>query len=461
MAKDRHDVGRGQRTAKGAHRKASKRRRVLTRTVAAGGAALCIGAAYEVSTPNADALSILLPGRSGSTTRVNILEGNVFNPQLGIGGGSTSNNSTIGNVWMNQGNNVINQLLSAQINLGGSAGNGNTTQINILSYNIFNPQFSIGPNISNNTSVNNVAMGNGNNSTSNVTTPGGALPFFGGAAGNGNTAQFAFFSGNIFNPQYSLFGQNLSNNTAITNVAANNGNFSATSIALGGWLGTFAFGGGNGNTFQYGFFVSNIYNPQFSWGAGNMSNNTATTNTSTGNGNNSSNDVAGGGLGTTVGGTTGNGNSTQVSTGSGNIFNDQINVGPFGGTGTGISTTTTVSSPSVESTVQQLISDTNTPPASVAISDTGSDTTEHRNVQASTTAREAIHEDSPPSDETSTGETNNAAVGVQVDAAASEAGAAATTGGTAPDGAAGGAGDGGGTGGGDAGGDGGGGDGGA
>lgn len=451
MGRDRHGSGQGSRKAAGAHRRSRRRRRVIIRTVAAGGAALCVGAAYDLSTPNADALSLLLPGGNGSTTRINILEGNVFNPQLGIGGGSTSNNSTIGNVWMNQGNNIINQLLSTQINLGGSAGNGNTTQINILSYNIFNPQFSIGPNISNNTSVNNVAMGNGNNSTSAVTTPGGALPFFGGAAGNGNTAQFSFFSGNIINPQYSLFGQNLSNNTAITNVAMGNGNYSATSLALGGWLGTFVFGGGNGNTFQYGFFVSNIYNPQFSWGAGNMSNNTAATNTSSGNGNDSTNGVTGGGLGTAVGGVTGNGNSTQVSTGSGNIFNDQINVGPFGGTGTGVST---VSSTNLESTVQQLVADSTVvasdAPVAQSAADAGdTDTAEHRNVQASTLARES-DEGSPPVDETSTGDTNNAPIGAQADPAGGDASpvpAAAETG-NPPDGATDGdgAGDGGGAG---------------
>ncbi len=56
----------------------------LTRTVAAGGAALAIGAA---GTPTAGALTILLPGPTvdgeSNTTRIDIFEGNIFNPQFG------------------------------------------------------------------------------------------------------------------------------------------------------------------------------------------------------------------------------------------------------------------------------------------------------------------------------------------------------------------------------------------
>ena len=100
------------------------------------------------------------------------------------------------------------------IALGGATGNGNVTQINILSYNIFNPQFSInGSNVGDNTTINNVAINNGNDSQTTVTgTDGAGTTFFGGAIGNGNTTQIAFFSGNIFNPQFSLFGDNVGNN---------------------------------------------------------------------------------------------------------------------------------------------------------------------------------------------------------------------------------------------------------
>ena len=322
----------------GAHRRRRKHRSALTRTVAIGGAAICIGAAYDLSTPTADALSILLPGRTvngvGNTTRINIFEGNIFMPQLGLGR-NVSNNSTVGNFAIGGGNDIISQLLNFEINLGGAAanGNGNTTQFNLFSYNIFNPQFSLGGNVSNNTSVGNVAMNNGNNSTA-MTSVGSLFPWLGGPAGNGNTFQFGFFSGNIFNPQYSI-GPNVSNNATSTNVAINNGNYSrtaATSVGvMSGLLGGFT---GNGNTFQLGFFVSNIFNPQYSLGGGNTSNNSANTNTSSNNGNNSTTGTTGGGP--SVGGTTGNGNTTQVAGGSGNIYNEQVNVGVnlFASTGT-------------------------------------------------------------------------------------------------------------------------------
>jgi hypothetical protein len=310
----------------GAHRRRRKHRSALTRTVAVGGAAICIGAAYDLSTPVADALSIVLPGRTvngvGNTTRINIFEGNIFMPQLGLGG-SVSNNSTVGNVAMNYGNDIISQLLNFEINLGGAVANGNTTQVNLFSYNIFNPQFSLGGNVSNNTSIGNVAMNNGNNSSA-VTSVGSLFPWLGGPAGNGNTFQFAFFSGNIFNPQYSI-GGNVSNNTTVTNAAINNGNYSRTAATSVGVLSSLLGTTGNGNTFQLAFFVSNIFNPQYSFGGGNTSNNSSATNTATNNGNNASTGTTGGG--TSVGGTTGNGNTTQVAGGSGNIINDQVNIG--------------------------------------------------------------------------------------------------------------------------------------
>lgn len=341
MTPDRNDAVRRGTNKSGAHRRARKGRSLFTRTIAVGGAAMAIGVAYELSTGTADALSILIPGSTAdgvaNTTRINIFEGNVFNPQFGLGG-NVSNNNTLGNIVMNVANDVINTVLGQEIRLGGAAGNGNTTQVNILSYNIFNPQISLGPNVSHNTSVNNVSMNNGNNSTTNAAaSAGGLLPWFGGGpTGNGNTAQFSFFSGNIFNPQ--IGSANSSTNTTFTNVSIGNGNYSATRLGFGGWFGTFLMGGGNGNTLQFGFFVSNVWNPQWSFGGGNISTNTAGTNTSENNGNNSDNQMGGGGglPGTVVVGTTGNGQTNQGAQGSGNITNPQVNIGinnPTTGTG--------------------------------------------------------------------------------------------------------------------------------
>ena len=292
------------------------------RAVAAGGAVACIGVAYELGTPIAEALSIVIPlgdaTGSGNTITINIFEGNIFDPQLGLLGGNVSNNTTMGNIAAGNGNGVTSEPSSAGSGLlGGMAGNGNTMQINILSYNIFNPQASMsGGNVSNNTTVGNVAMGNGNNSS--VLSAGGFWSAWAsGMTGNGNTTQLAFLSGNIFNPQWSMSGANVSNNTAISNVAIGNGNQSSHQVLSAGFLGTTLFGGlrGNGNTNQVAAVASNIVNPQWSFGGGNTSNNTAVTNNASGNGNGSNTDVSSsGGLGnnSSIGGTSGNGNTTQT-----------------------------------------------------------------------------------------------------------------------------------------------------
>ncbi len=316
-----------------------KKQSILVRTVGVGGAACCIGLISELNLPDAEALSIVLPAGNGNATQINILEGNVFDPQFGLGGngGNTSHNSTIGNLIFGLGNDRLEgtsgSMMIGPIALGGATGNGNVTQINILSYNIINPQFSLnGGNLSNNTTINNVAINNGNDSQTTVTgTDGAGTTFFGGAIGNGNTTQIAFFSGNIFNPQFSLFGDNVGNNLAITNVAALNGNDSETTVTSTGGLGTTLFGGaiGNGITNQFAAFTSNIINPQFSLLGRNESHNLAATNDASLNGNISDNEVGStGGLGnnTTVG-TTGNGITTQYATANSNIFNDQLRLG--------------------------------------------------------------------------------------------------------------------------------------
>lgn len=270
MSSDRNGADRRRRRA-GAHRKSRRTRSWVARSLVAGSAAVCIGTAYDMGIPSADALSIVLPGRSSdgtaNATRINILEGNVFNPQFAITGGNTSNNNTIGNVFMNLGNNILNKLLSFELNFAGTVGNGNTTQINILSYNIFNPQISLfGPNISNNTTVNNVAMNNGNNSSASVSNDSG-LPLIGAMGGNGNAVQFSFLSGNIFNPQISFFGGgNVSYNTAVTNDANGNGNNSTTNASGGIIVGTT----GNGNTNQGAIGSGNIWNDQINIGPGNQ-----------------------------------------------------------------------------------------------------------------------------------------------------------------------------------------------
>lgn len=150
---------------RGAHRLPAKGS-VLRRTVAAGGAAVCIGAVAE--TPVAEALSIILPagGGSGNVTQLNILEGNVMNPQVAVTGSNVSRNTVTGNIAQGNGNDsavaVTPTFWSQTICLAGTTGNGNITQVDIFSYNVVNPQLSIGgSNTSANSSRSNVSTGNG------------------------------------------------------------------------------------------------------------------------------------------------------------------------------------------------------------------------------------------------------------------------------------------------------------
>src|SRR5690349_15108734 len=180
------------------HRAPRKNQHLLVRTIGVGGVACCIGLLAEVNAPDADALSIILPSGNGNATQINILEGNIFDPQFGLGGdgANTSDNSTLGGLMFGLGNGQKEGTsggLFGTIALGGATGNGNVTQINILSYNIFNPQWSIsGGNTSDNEAISNVAMGNGNDSATTADSAGSSL--FGGAIGNGNTTQLSLFS---------------------------------------------------------------------------------------------------------------------------------------------------------------------------------------------------------------------------------------------------------------------------
>ncbi len=316
-------------TKKGAHRVSRKRNSVIGRTVVVGGAAVCIGLLAEMNVPDANALSILLPGGNGNATQINIFEGNIFMPQFGLGGNGSniSNNRTIGGIIFG-GYDPTGK--SHVIALGGAKGSGNVTQINIASYNIFNPQTSIfGSNTSNNTTISNVSAANGNGVTTTSADAGGLGGLFGPALGAGNTTQLSLLSSNIFNPQLSLFGNNTSNNTAVTNVSAINGNLSPTSTTNAG-----IFGGafnpitGAGNTTQVAAGAGNIVNPQYSLLGSNSSNNLALTNQSFFNGNGSPTNTEGGALGAFMVGLTGSGNSNQFAGLVSNIVNPQ---GTFGG----------------------------------------------------------------------------------------------------------------------------------
>ncbi len=306
---------------RGRHRSPRTHQRVLVRAIGVGGAAACIGLVAEMNAPDAEALSILLPAGNGNATQINILEGNVIDPQFNPAG-NTSNNTTVGNIMLG-GTPVGSSDITVPVGSNGTTGYGNVTQVNILSYNIFNPQASLfGNNMATNTTVSNVSAGNGNGPA--PASSGGGL--IGLAQGSGNTTQIALLSGNIFNPQASLFGSNTSNNTALTNISLLNGNGAATGI-----FATDAFSAinGSGNTNQSAIGAGNIANPQFSLLGSNTSGNTALTNQSFFNGNWSPTSVQGDGLGTFLVGLTGSGNSNQLAGAVSNIWNTQGTLGGF------------------------------------------------------------------------------------------------------------------------------------
>ena len=240
-----------------------------------------------MNVPDADALSILLPGGQWQRDADQHSRGQHLRCRSSVWAErqNTSNNRTIGGIIFGGYDPTGKSGDDRAIALGGAKGNGNVTQINILSYNIINPQASIfGNNTSVNTTVSNVSVGNGNGGKTTSADAGG-LGTLGPALGAGNTTQLSLLSSNIFNPQLSLFGDNTSNNTAVTNVSALNGNVAARPRRRGG-----IFGGAFNRHHRQRQFDSvaggaaNIVNPQYSLLGSNASYNYANANQATGNG---------------------------------------------------------------------------------------------------------------------------------------------------------------------------------
>jgi len=110
-----------------------------------------------------------------------------------------------------------------------------------------------------------------------------------------------------------------------------NGNFSPTDTE-GGALGAFMVGlTGSGNSNQFAGLVSNIFNPQGTFGGFNSSENDAASNTADVNGNYSPNNVSSPsgvlpffGGNNTILGQLGSGTANQIGNGNGNILNNQF-----------------------------------------------------------------------------------------------------------------------------------------
>ena len=334
---------------------------VMTRTVAAGGvaaggAACCLGLLGDGTLPTANAFSASFVEPNGTTVQLNILQGNVILPQVNPGGNS-SNISTVGNLFAGQGNG---NTTSVGVNSTGSGSgttnvavsNGNVVQINILSGNVINPQLSLfGGNSSNISTLGNAAIGNGNGNTTGVgvTSTGSGSQTTNVTVSNGNSTQIDILSGNVFNPQLSLLGGNSSNTSTLGNAAIGNGNGNTTGVGVtstGSGSQTTNVTVSNGNSTQIDILSGNVFNPQLSLLGGNSSNTSTLGNAAIGNGNGNFTGVGvtstGTGSGTTVGVTNTEGNSNQKTNLSGNIINPQLSSGL--GSGTPLSTPFSVGS---------------------------------------------------------------------------------------------------------------------
>ena len=278
------DVGHRKGTQKMGSHRMPRKPSVMTRTVAAGGvaaggAACCLGLLGDGTLPTANAFSASFVEPNGTTVQLNILQGNVILPQFNPGGNS-SNISTVGNIFAGNGNN--NPLGVGVLSTGSGSqttnvavSNGNVVQINILSGNVINPQLSLfGGNSSNISTLGNAAIGNGNGNTTGVgvSSTGGGSQTTNVTVSQGNSTQTNFGSGNVFNPQLSLLGGNSSNTSTLGNAAIGNGNGNFTGVGVtstGTGSGT-TVGVTNteGNSNQKTNLSGNIINPQLSSGLG-------------------------------------------------------------------------------------------------------------------------------------------------------------------------------------------------
>ncbi len=134
---------------------------------------------------------------NGNVVQINILSGNVFNPQLSLLGGNSSNTSTIGNLSTLNGNGNTTGVTATSTGTGSSTTNttvseGNSTQIDILSGNVFNPQLSLlGGNSSNTSTIGNASILNGNGNTTGVavTSTGSGSSTTNATSSEGNSTQ--------------------------------------------------------------------------------------------------------------------------------------------------------------------------------------------------------------------------------------------------------------------------------
>ena len=131
--------------------------------------AVALTGATDSATANAKPFSVNNQNGNGNVHQTNFLSNNVITPQFGLLGANSSANIITGNAAAGNGalNLTTSQLQSnggtgGLLSFGNQNGNGNVSQVNILSNNVINPQFSLlGANLSTNAITVNLAGANG------------------------------------------------------------------------------------------------------------------------------------------------------------------------------------------------------------------------------------------------------------------------------------------------------------
>ena len=177
-------------------------------------------------------LGTLLAG-NGNVLQVEFLQGNIIAPQVALAGDNNATHVSQGNGAFAVGNDSVMVAKNAGM-LAFVDGNGNVVQIQILSNNVIAPQFVVdGQNNLDVETDGNAVAGAGNSSKTVLT---GAFAVNTVKVGNGNVTQISILSNNIWAPQIAVPGplgresKNTSTLDSATNDAVESGNDSKTIV---------------------------------------------------------------------------------------------------------------------------------------------------------------------------------------------------------------------------------------
>lgn len=177
-------------------------------------------------------LGTVLSG-NGNVLQVEFLQGNIIAPQVAVAGDNNANHTSQGNGAFAVGNDSTMIAKNAGM-LAFVDGNGNVVQIQILSNNVIAPQFVVdGTNDVTVETDGNAVDGAGNSSKTVLT---GAFAVSTTKVGNGNVTQISILSNNVWAPQIAVpgpLGRETKNVSAIdtdTDTATHSGNDSETVV---------------------------------------------------------------------------------------------------------------------------------------------------------------------------------------------------------------------------------------